>query len=123
MIGTAGVNFNAAWIHDDIIDVNKISCNDIHAVLHTYGVEAARATIVNEIRAVFGAYGITVDPRHLSVLADYMTHNGDYRACNRIGINTSSSPWQQMSFESTCGFLAAAAVYVICGRSEHIVVH
>jgi DNA-directed RNA polymerase I subunit RPA1 len=112
VIGTSGVNFKAAWQHDHILDIDRIGCNDIYAVLNTYGIEAARGTIVNEIRGVFGAYGITVDPRHLSVLADYMTHAGDYRACNRIGLNVSSSPWQQMSYETTCAFLSQAAVYV-----------
>ena len=35
--------------------------------------QAARATILNEVKGVFGAYGIAVDPRHLCLLADFMT--------------------------------------------------
>ena len=27
-----------------------------------------------QVRAVFGAYGIAVDGRHLSLIADHMTH-------------------------------------------------
>ena len=27
-----------------------------------------------QVRSVFGAYGIGVDPRHLSLIADFMTH-------------------------------------------------
>lgn len=48
-------------------------------MLTTYGVEAARATILKEAQAVFGAYGIGVDPRHLGLIADFMTHTGGYR--------------------------------------------
>ncbi len=44
------------------------------AVWRVLGVEAARATLVREVRAVFGAYGIAVDPRHLGLIADYMMH-------------------------------------------------
>ena len=36
--------------------------------------EAARATIMHEVSSVFNAYGIGVDPRHLCLIADFMTH-------------------------------------------------
>ena len=42
------------------MDVTQVTTNDIHAMLKTYGVEAARATIVREVTNVFGAYGIQV---------------------------------------------------------------
>jgi hypothetical protein len=37
-------------------------------------IQAARATILREVSSVFGAYGIGVDPRHLGLIADFMTH-------------------------------------------------
>jgi hypothetical protein len=43
-------------------------------------VEAARATILSEVSSVFGAYGIAVDQRHLSLIADFMTFHGGYRS-------------------------------------------
>ena len=52
----------------------------------TYGVEAMRANIMKEVQMVFGVYGISVDTRHLSLISDFMTFNGEYRAFNRIGI-------------------------------------
>jgi DNA-directed RNA polymerase I subunit RPA1 len=73
-------------------------------------VEAARQNIVSEITAVFGVYGITVDPRHLSLIADSMTFQGGYRPMNRIGMQESSSPFLQMSFETTGTFLTKAAI-------------
>lgn len=69
-----GVNFEGAWHHSDIADVNAVTTNDVYAMLVTYGVEAARATIMREVQSVFAAYGIGVDPRHLSLIADFMTH-------------------------------------------------
>lgn len=107
---TDGVNFEGAWEHSDIADVNGITTNDVHAMLVTYGVEAARATIMREVQSVFSAYGIGVDPRHLSLIADFMTHQGGYRACNRIGIESSVSPFLKMSFETAAHFLTDATL-------------
>jgi DNA-directed RNA polymerase I subunit RPA1 len=84
--------------------------NDIWAVRCAYGVEAARNTIVDQIRSVFGVYGIEVDPRHLSLIADYMTFGGDYTPMNRTGMREASSPFLQMSFETTAQFLTYAAL-------------
>lgn len=75
---------------------------------------------------MFAVYGITVDYRHLSLIADYMTFSGAFKAMNRVGINTSSSPFQKMSFESTTRFLTEATleghVDFINGPSSRIVV-
>ncbi len=71
---TDGVNFGGAWAAADVIDVAGVTSNDVGAVLRAFGVEAARATVVREVSAVFGAYGIGVDARHLSLISDHMTH-------------------------------------------------
>ena len=47
--------------------------NDIAAMRRLYGVEACRSSIIEQITAVFGVYGIEVDERHLGLIADYMT--------------------------------------------------
>jgi DNA-directed RNA polymerase I subunit RPA1 len=70
---TEGVNLAGAWsFAHGIIDMNSIYTNDVAAVLRTYGVEAARSVLIKEIQGVFGVYGIGVDRRHLSLIADYM---------------------------------------------------
>ena len=111
-IVTEGVNFNEVWKFAEHLDVNNIYSNDISAILNTYGVEAARACIINEISNVFGAYGIRVDRRHLSVIADYMTFNGGYKPLNRMGMEVKPSPLLKMSFETTMKFLADSALFV-----------
>ena len=75
-----------------------------------YGIEAANRTIVREIVNVFKAYGIFVDPRHLTLIADYMTFDGTYKPFNRIGIENNPSPLQQMTFETAIGFLRNATL-------------
>jgi DNA-directed RNA polymerase I subunit RPA1 len=70
---TEGVNLAGAWsFAHGIVDLNSIYTNDVAATLRTYGVEAARSVLIREIQGVFGVYGIGVDRRHLSLIADYM---------------------------------------------------
>lgn len=96
--------------YDKILDLNKLYTNDIHAVANTYGIEAAARVIVKEVQNVFKVYGITVDPRHLSLISDYMTFDGTFKAMNRKGIESSASALQQISFESALHFLRNAVV-------------
>ena len=107
---TEGVNFQAMWDQDDFIDVNGIRSNDVAAVLKTYGVEAARNTIVNEINNVFSRYAISVSFRHLDLIADMMTRQGNYLAFNRQGMESSTSSLMKMSYETTCQFLTKAVL-------------
>ncbi|KAL3142271.1 hypothetical protein ABBQ38_002614 [Trebouxia sp. C0009 RCD-2024] len=109
-VQTDGINFTGVWAHTDLIDVDNITTNDVGTTLRIYGVEAARATLMREVRAVFGAYGIGVDPRHLSLIADFMTHMGGYRACNRMGIESSTSTFLKISFETAAHFLTDATM-------------
>lgn len=113
---TAGINFTEMWKLDKV-DHSRLMSNDIWAVRCSYGVEAARNTIVNQIRSVFGVYGIEVDPRHLSLIADYMTFGGNYTPMNRTGMRETSSPFLQMSFETTAQFLTQAA---LTGGSDYM---
>ncbi|OQR96429.1 DNA-directed RNA polymerase I subunit RPA1 [Thraustotheca clavata] len=108
-IQTQGLNFEAIWELDHVLDVNRLVTNDIYQVLLNYGVEAARASISKQIQDVFGVYGISVDPRHLSLLADYMTHYGDYMPLNRSGMARKGSSFQQITFETSMKFLTQAA--------------
>uniref|UniRef100_A0AAV1V183 DNA-directed RNA polymerase subunit n=1 Tax=Peronospora matthiolae TaxID=2874970 RepID=A0AAV1V183_9STRA len=117
-VQTEGLNFQEIWSFDDILDVNNLATNDIYQVLQTYGVEAARASISKQITDVFGVYGISVDPRHLSLLADYMTTQGGYMPLNRMGMNYKGSSLQQITFETSMKFLSQAALGGLVDKLE-----
>ena len=107
---TAGCNFEELWkLDESIADHNELLSNHIWGIRCAYGVEAARKSIADQIRLVFGMYGISVDPRHLSLIADFMTYDGGYKPMNRIGMDDVSSTLLQMSFESTSVFMVDAA--------------
>lgn len=113
---TVGLNFVEMWKLTNV-DHSRLLSNDIWAIRCAYGVEAARMSIVSQISGVFAVYGISVDPRHLSLIGDYMTYDGDYKPMNRTGMLANSSPFLQMSFETTAAFMIEAAV---SGYSESL---
>lgn len=45
-----------------------------------------------------------------SLIADFMTYDGEYKPMNRIGMTDISSTFLQMSFESTSVFMVDAAL-------------
>ena len=110
VVHTVGVNLKAMQAYSDYINPNKISTNDIAAMLSHYGVEACRSTIIQELSGVFRSHGINVDNRHLNLIADYMTRGGGFSPFNRNGLKSSVSPFLKMSFETTVGFLRDAVM-------------
>ncbi|KAM3537715.1 hypothetical protein ARSEF1564_009361 [Beauveria bassiana] len=109
-ITASGVNLRAMQMFTDYIDPNKIETNDVAAVLAMYGVEACRGSIVRELSGIFGGHGISVDNRHLNLIADYMTRNGAFTAFSRMGLKGNVSPFTKMSFETTLAFLKDAVL-------------
>ncbi|KAI9877255.1 MAG: hypothetical protein M1823_007133, partial [Watsoniomyces obsoletus] len=106
IITTQGVNLVAMRDNQHIINPNTIRTNSVHDMMKYYGIEAARVTIINEISAVFSGHGITVDNRHINLIADAMTQTGRYLPFSRHGVlKESSSVLAKMSFETVMGFL------------------
>lgn len=109
-IMTEGSNLIAMRDFGHIIDTSRIMTNDIASMLQLYGVEACRASIANEMHAVFSGHGISVDKRHLNLIADTMTKNGGFTPFNRNGMSSNPSPFMKMSFETTVAFLKDAVL-------------
>lgn len=58
----------------------------LRQVFKTLGIEAARATIMLEIKSVMETHGISIDCRHLMLLADLMTSRGEVLGITRQGL-------------------------------------
>ncbi|XP_059201503.1 DNA-directed RNA polymerase I subunit RPA1 [Centropristis striata] len=110
LLNTEGINMHELFKHSDILDINRLYSNEVHAMAQTYGIEVALKVIEKEIKDVFAVYGIEVDPRHLSLVADYMCFEGVYKPLNRHAIRSNSSPLQQMTFETSYKFLKQATM-------------
>jgi DNA-directed RNA polymerase I subunit RPA1 len=108
---TEGVNLIAMRDYQKLVDEKTLYTNSIAHMLALYGVEAARASIVREMSAVFESHHIAVDNRHLNLIGDVMTHAGGFRPFNRMGlVKDSTSPLMKMSFETTVKFLKDAVL-------------
>ncbi|KAF3693558.1 DNA-directed RNA polymerase I subunit RPA1 [Channa argus] len=110
ILNTEGINMHEMFRHSDILDLSRLYSNEVHAMANTYGIEVALKVIEKEIKDVFAVYGIEVDPRHLSLVADYMCFEGVYKPLNRHAIRSNSSPLQQMTFETSYKFLKQATM-------------
>lgn len=68
--------------------------------------------IMEEIRAILKMYGLAVNYRHISCLADVMTSRGKLMSITRHGVNRSDKgPLMRSSFEETVDILMDAAAF------------
>jgi DNA-directed RNA polymerase III subunit RPC1 len=65
---------------------HKTRSNNICEVYNTLGIEAARTTIINEITTVMEGHGMSVDYRHIMLLASQMTSRGEVLGITRHGL-------------------------------------
>ena len=72
VLTTEGANIEAMFAYEKILDLKRLHCNNIHDMARFYGIEAANKTIVKEIVNVFSVYGIDINPRHLSLIGEYI---------------------------------------------------
>ncbi|XP_036146712.1 DNA-directed RNA polymerase III subunit RPC1 isoform X2 [Monomorium pharaonis] len=108
------------------INGEKTTSNNTIEVFKTLGIEAARTTIMLEIKSVMENHGISIDHRHLMLLADLMTGRGEVLGITRQGLaKMKESVLNLASFEKTADHLFDAAYYgqkdIICGVSESII--
>lgn len=100
------------------IDGRTTTSNNIVEVSKTLGIEAARTTIIDEIGSVMGNHGMSIDIRHMMLLADVMTYRGEVLGIQRTGIQKmDKSVLMQASFERTGDHLFSAA---ISGKVDNI---
>ena len=68
------------------VDRDRVFSNDVHDVANVLGIEAARQTIINEIKKVIETQGLDINDRHLKMVADAMTSSGTTKGVTRMGI-------------------------------------
>merc|ERR1719431_549829 len=105
---------------------NKTTSNNTLEVAFTLGIEAARKTIMNEIKYTMESHGMSIDIRHIMLLADLMTCRGEVLGITRHGLaKMKESVLMLASFEKTSDHLFDAAYYgqkdAINGVSECII--
>ncbi|KNZ48173.1 DNA-directed RNA polymerase [Puccinia sorghi] len=116
VLETDGVNLKEVLCVDGVDPVRTVSNNCVE-ILTVLGVEAARASLLKELRNVIEFDGSYVNYRHLALLCDLMTNRGALMAITRHGINrTDTGPLMRCSFEETVEILMDAAAL---GEKDH----
>merc|ERR1712137_1221749 len=121
---TEGSNLQDVLPFDEVDEVRTIS-NDVVEILDVLGIEAARNSVLLEIKKVISFDGSYVNYRHLATLSDIMTYRGNLMAITRHGINrTQTGALMRCSFEETVEILLKAAAFAetdnLAGVSENI---
>ena len=95
------------------VDASRTTCNNIHEIYRNLGVEAARETIIDETKNTLEEQGLDdVNVRHLMLVADIMTNNGEIESIGRHGISGSKdSVLARAAFEVTVNHLLEAAIH------------
>ncbi len=109
------------------VDGVRTTTNSIFEIYRVYGVEAARAALIHEANRTLAEQGLGVDIRHLMLVADVMTNEGDIRAIGRHGISgKKTSVLARAAFEITAAHLLRAAITgevdELKGVAENIIV-
>jgi len=126
VIYTEGSNLAKVLDLEDV-DPTKTTTNSVEEIYETLGIEAARNAIVKEAHDTLSEQGLTVDIRHIMLVSDMMTNDGDVKAIGRHGISgRKSSVLARAAFEITAHHLLRAAITgevdYLDGVAENVIV-
>lgn len=110
IIHTEGSNLKEVLSMDGIDQV-RTTTNNIHEIGQVLGIEAARRSIINEAQKTLSEQGLSVDVRHIMLVADIMTSEGVVKSIGRHGISgEKSSVLARAAFEETGKHLLHASI-------------
>jgi len=93
------------------VDRTRTKTNSILEIHEVLGIEAARNAIIDEASRTLEEQGLTVDRRHIMLVSDLMTNDGEVKAIGRHGISgRKSSVLARAAFEITSTHLLRAAI-------------
>lgn len=94
------------------IDKSRLYTNDVFAMYRLFGIEAARNTIVHELKSTLDEQKIDVDERHIMLVADAMTYSGGIKGVGRHGLSgQKNSVFAKAAYEETVKHLVNAAAF------------
>ncbi|MBM4240470.1 MAG: DNA-directed RNA polymerase subunit A'' [Euryarchaeota archaeon] len=117
VIHTEGSNLGAV-LKMKGIDRIRTTTNDIYEIERVLGIEAARNAIIKEAQSTMDEQGLTVDVRHIMLVADMMTADGSVKSIGRHGVSgEKASVLARASFEETGKHLLRASIR---GEIDHL---
>ncbi|MEM2963820.1 MAG: DNA-directed RNA polymerase subunit A'' [Candidatus Anstonellales archaeon] len=125
-IRTGGSNLSAVMKHPKV-ESKRVYTNDIKEIERFLGIEAARNALVNELKQVLDMQKLSVDVRHLMLLADAMSMDGTIKSIGRHGLSgEKAGVLAKAAFEETIKHLINAAAEGqydnLVGVTENIII-
>jgi DNA-directed RNA polymerase subunit A" len=95
----------------DGVDPTRIKTNNINEIGEVLGIEAARNAIINEATDTLREQGLSVDVRHIMLVSDIMTVDGEVKQIGRHGVSgEKASVLARAAFEVTVNHILDAAI-------------
>ncbi|MHC1602390.1 MAG: DNA-directed RNA polymerase subunit A'' [Methermicoccaceae archaeon] len=109
------------------VDATRTKTNHIIEMGEVLGIEAARASIIHEATETLREQGLTVDIRHIMLVADMMTADGVVKSIGRHGVSgEKASVIARAAFEETVNHLLNAGIEGtiddLSGVTENVIV-
>jgi DNA-directed RNA polymerase subunit A" len=109
------------------VDMTRSSTNNINEIYEVFGIEAARNSIIKEATDTLREQGLTVDIRHIMLVSDIMSVDGEVKPIGRHGISgEKASVLARAAFEVTVNHLLDAGVRgdvdQLLGVTENVIV-
>ncbi len=125
-ISTSGSNLKGVLEVGGVTQEN-IYTNDMFEILNAFGVEAARAAILNEMMQVFAIEDTKMNVKHAMLIADAMTYAGTIRSIGRHGLaGDKESVFARAAYEETIKHFVNAAFFSetdrLRGVAENIII-
>ena len=99
----------------------KAITNDIKEVERVLGIEVARQSIITQLYDIYESEGLTIDLRHIILIADMMCVNGEVESLSRIGVmKYKDSIIAKMAYEETLPIIYDAGQYGMEDKLEGI---
>ena len=99
----------------------KVTSNDIKEIERVLGVEAARQSIITQLYDIYDSEGLSIDLRHIILVADMMCVNGEVESLSRIGVmKHKNSIIARMAYEETLAMIYDAGQYGMEDKLEGI---
>lgn len=132
VIETEGTNYPEI-LGLSCIDAATATSTNMWDIYDTFGIEAVREFLVNEFKNVVSADGTFINPAHILLLVDIMTHQGTINSISRYGMKkeqtgvlTRSSFEESLDQFCKAGYTAekepikAVSAAIMCGKRSRI---
>lgn len=109
------------------VDATRTRTNNVNEIYEVMGIEAGRAALIHEATETLNEQGLTVDIRHIMLVADIMTVDGEVKSIGRHGISgEKASVLARAAFEVTVNHLLdsgiAGDIDELRGVTENVIV-